>query len=82
MIPAYPVPDPRSGDPVEADFWFCYKCKRLCTGLEMAIALGPGGSGFACPCGSQRYQPTDIPWWGWFLPRVWKFAYLRIRGRA
>ena len=67
---------------VSADFWRCYNCGRLCTTPEMNKALGVGGSGQACPCGSMRYTPSNIPWWGWFLPRVWKFAFLRIRGLA
>lgn len=67
---------------VRADFWTCMKCRRLCTGIEMMKALGIGGNGTACPCGSQHYYPANLPWWGWFLPRVWVFAYRRIRKEA
>lgn len=67
---------------VNADFWKCFKCGRLCTGMEMGEALGPDGTGSACPCGSTRFSPMNLPWWGWLLPRVWKFAVARIRGKA
>lgn len=62
------------------DFMKCAKCGRLCTKPEIVVALGVGGTGQACPCGSMRYQPTNLPWWGWLLPRVWQFAYWRLRG--
>lgn len=67
---------------VRADFWRCDKCLRLCTKPEMDQALGIGGTGRACPCGSMRYRPANLPWWGWLLPRVWRFAWLRTHGRA
>ena len=35
-----------------------------------------------CPCGSMTVMPTNITWRDWILPRVWKFAYLRVRGLA
>lgn len=74
--------DQRRLDDVHADFWRCYDCGRLCTGLEMKIALAPGGNGAVCPCGSQRYRPANLPWYGWLLPRVWIFAVMRLRGQA
>ena len=66
----------------EYDFYTCYKCGRLITRVEEIMAFIPGtkNSGKICKCGSMRYRPSNLPWWGWFLPRVWYFAYLRIRG--
>lgn len=66
----------------EYDFLRCQKCGRLITKIEMARAIGPGGDGKACPCESMKYQPTNLPWWGWLLPRVWVFAMQRLRGLA
>ena len=68
--------------PVRADFWRCFKCNRLCTGLEMSKALGVGGTGTACTCGAMKYSHVNLPWWGWLLPRVLKFAFLRVIGRV
>jgi hypothetical protein len=66
------------------DFYKCKKCGRLITRIEEMLAFVPGTKhyGHICPCGSQKYSPTNLPWWGWLLPRVWKFAWLRIRGIA
>jgi len=52
----------------------------LVTKLEVLAAVGPGGTGQACPCGALKYSPTNLPWWGWFLPRVLVFAVKRLRG--
>jgi hypothetical protein len=60
----------------------CGKCGRLITKLEMQRALQPKGHGEACPCGSRKYLPVNLSWHHWLLPRVLRFAYLRLRGRA
>lgn len=67
---------------VNADFWRCHECGRLCTRVEMDMALGVGGTGAACSCGSGRYVPANLPWYGWMFPRVLSFAILRIMGKA
>lgn len=66
------------------DFYSCYKCGRLITRLEEADAFNPKSPrlGKICPCGSLKYRPCNLPWWGWLLPRVWKFALQRIRRLA
>jgi hypothetical protein len=64
------------------DFWHCEKCGRLCTKLEMDGALGLTPRASACPCGGLKFSPTNLPWWGWVLPRVWIFALHRARGVA
>lgn len=70
-----------SGD-VKADFWRCFGCKALITKIQMDKAFLPSGNGIACKCGSNRFTPANLPWYGWFLPRVLKFAALRITGQA
>lgn len=63
------------------DFYICTKCQRICTAVEMQKALGINPSvGSPCPCGGHKFSPTNLPWWGWFLPRVWTFAVDRVRG--
>ena len=62
------------------DFYRCYKCNRLITKLEEIVARTITGQ--ICPCGSRKYTPSNLPWWGWFLPKVWIFAYRRIRRTA
>jgi hypothetical protein len=64
---------------VPYDFYRCGKCGRLVTQPEMQRAVGVGGTGRACPCGSLRYSPINLPWWGLLLPRVWHFALARVR---
>ena len=64
---------------VDYDFMKCEKCGRIVTKPEVLVAIGPGGNGQACPCGSMKFLPMNLPWWGWFLPRVWKFAYHRVK---
>ena len=63
----------------EYDFMRCAKCGRLCTKLEMERALGPEGTGAACPCGSLKYQPTNLVWWEWVYPRVLVYAWTLVR---
>lgn len=72
----------QSSREMDPDFWRCLKCGRMCTGLEMNRALGIEGTGTACTCGAIRYSPVNFRWYWWLLPRVWKFAYLRVRGAA
>ncbi len=72
------------------EFYRCYKCNRLISMLDESRALKgeayPGGpkvqepDGKVCPCGSPKYQPTNLCWYDWFLPKVWKMAWLRWRG--
>lgn len=64
------------------DFLRCQKCGRIVTKLQMQRAIGDGGDGRACPCGSLKYSPANLPWYGWFWPRVWVFACQRLRGLA
>ena len=72
------------------DFYRCYMCRRLLTRLEEDAALHGGskrgetdmGMLIMCPCGSGKYSPTNLLWYEWFYPRVLKFAWLRIRGKA
>jgi len=66
----------------EYDFMRCGKCGRLMTKPEMQKALGNGSTGQPCPCGSQKYLPVNLKWTDWVRPRVWTFAYQRLRGRA
>ena len=68
---------------VPYDFFLCQKCHRLCTAVEVAQTLGlnpPRRS--PCACGGLKVSPTNLPWWGWLLPRVWTFAVARLRGVA
>lgn len=67
---------------VRADFWRCYNCKRLITKPEMDRALGVDGTGIACPCQSSRYTPANVPWYGFLIPRVLRFGFDRLRGKA
>lgn len=66
----------------EFDFMRCEKCGRIITKPEMQIAIGAEGTGKACPCGGMKYTPIDLPWWGWGLPRVWAFAWQRVRSQS
>ncbi|RPJ54957.1 MAG: hypothetical protein EHM23_27685 [Acidobacteria bacterium] len=61
------------------DFYACDKCGRLITLLDERESRR---TGVLCPCGSRKYRPTNMSWYHWFLPRVWHFAYLRVRGIA
>lgn len=60
------------------DFLQCKRCGRICTKPEVDRALGPLGTGQVCKCGSIKYSPINLPWWGVFLPRVWSFAVNRL----
>lgn len=66
------------------DFYRCYKCHRLITRVEEIIFFTPGSktAGIVCPCGSKKYTPANPHWHEYFLPRVIKFAYYRMRGIA
>lgn len=61
------------------DFMRCSKCGRLITQIEMNRALRGIKDGRACPCGSLKYAPCDMPWYAWCYPRVWTFAWTRVR---
>ena len=66
----------------EFDFYRCVGesgCRRIITAPEMAEGMRTGAP---CPCGGLRFAPSNLPWYGWFLPRVWKFGYLRLRREA
>jgi len=63
------------------DFMRCEKCGRLVTKLEIARAL-ENGTGQPCPCGGMKLRPINLPWWGWLLPRVWVFAWQRVRSQS
>jgi hypothetical protein len=68
-------------DITDFDFYKCAGttgCGRIITKPEMEKALATTGK--PCPCGGQNFSPIDLPWYGWVLPRVWYFAYLRLRG--
>lgn len=67
---------------VPFDFWKCQKCGRICTKLEMLAATGLEPDDTCCPCGSLKYSPMNLPWWGWVLPRVWRLAGYRVLGWA
>lgn len=64
------------------DFMRCGKCGRLITHLEMVRAIGPKGTGKACPCGALKYAPSNLVWYDWLKPRVLYFACQRLRGVA
>lgn len=67
------------------DFMRCEKCGRVVTKPEVLRAIGDGtaaGTGKPCPCGGMKLTPIDLPWWGWLLPRVWVFAWQRIRSQS
>lgn len=64
------------------DFYRCIGtsgCGRIVTGPEMVAGLS---SGCPCPCGGLKFSPINLPWYGWFIPRVWRFAIQRLRGLA
>lgn len=67
----------------EFDFYRCITshggCGRIITRDEMAAGFE---SGQPCPCGHLKFSPINLPWYGWLFPRVWKFAYFRLRGLA
>jgi len=64
------------------DFYRCYECRKLITRIEeiKMFTCGTDEYGVVCKCGSRKYTPVNLPWWGWLLPKVWKFAFYRIRG--
>lgn len=62
------------------DFYRCGKCNGLVTKPEMIRCLDETGR--ACRCGALKFFPTNPQWWEFFLPRVWKFAFMRIRRLA
>lgn len=62
---------------VAHDFYRCDRCRRLVTQPEMVRALGPDGTGSACPCGGVKYRPTNLTARERLLPRVWAFAWAR-----
>lgn len=66
------------------DFYRCHKCNRLITRIEeiRAFTSGTDNYGHICPCGSEKYLPTNLKWYEWLIPRVLQFAYFRIRGIA
>lgn|GEM_PF-4903131 len=64
------------------DFYRCEKCGHLITRIDeiRAFTAGTKTHGRICECGCRKYRPVNMPWWAWFLPKVWRFAWLRIRG--
>ncbi|HYE89036.1 MAG TPA: hypothetical protein VEA16_21950 [Vicinamibacterales bacterium] len=58
----------------EFDFMKCQKCGRICTNTEIVAALGPGGTGEICTCGSLKYSPYQIDWTDYALPQVIRYA--------
>lgn len=56
------------------DFMKCQKCGRICTNTEVVAAIGPGGHGKICPCGSLKYSPYQIAWRDYGLPQVVRYA--------
>ncbi len=68
----------------EYDFYRCCKCHRLLTAPEVdgRMKNGDAGKTGVCPCGGLKISPANLPTYGWLLPSVWWFAYLRLRGVA
>lgn len=66
------------------DFYRCYKCNRLITRVDEIEAFSKGSThkGSICPCGSPKYSPGNPIWYEYLLPRVIRFAILRIWGLA
>lgn len=66
----------------EYDFMRCHICGRLITKPECVEAMNPDGKtpGVFCPCGSNKVRPTNPRFHEYFLPRVIRFALLRLRG--
>ena len=66
------------------DFYKCQRCGKLITKLDEIASFTPGTKryGIVCKCGCRKYSPTNMEWYHWFLPRVWKFAAMRIMGTA
>jgi hypothetical protein len=62
------------------DFYRCGKCNGLITKPEMSDALDRSGK--PCRCGALKFSPTNPLWWEYFLPRVWVFAWMRVKGVA
>lgn len=59
------------------DFYRCRQCQRLTTQPELTARLAAGQ--VTCGCGGTQLSPSNLPWWGWLLPRVWTFAVARVR---
>jgi hypothetical protein len=64
------------------DFMRCYDCGRLITKIEIDEALGVGGTGEICSCGSAKASPSNPRFYEYLYPRVVYFAYQRLRGLA
>ena len=64
------------------DFYRCFKCGRLITRLEEIVSFSQKSKhpGAVCPCGSPKFSPANPRWYEFLMPRVWHFAYYRIRG--
>lgn len=72
--------------PVEAlaeyDFIQCKKCGRICSHTEVQAAVGPGGIGRVCPCGSLKYTPITVTWESYHLPQVIRYAREKFGANA
>jgi hypothetical protein len=72
-----------SDSAVPYDFFFCKKCHRLITALQMAKTMGKDPERRSpCACGGLKMSPGNMAWYHWLLPRVWVFAVARLRGKA
>lgn len=64
------------------DFYRCIGasgCRRIITKPEMTVGFE---TGVPCRCGGLKFSPINLPWYGWFIPRILKFAIWRFRGMA
>lgn len=59
---------------LENNFFFyrCYLCHGLITIYE---EYESAFTGQVCPCGSRRYSPSNLVWYDYLKPRVWKIVW-------
>jgi DNA-directed RNA polymerase subunit RPC12/RpoP len=58
-------------------FYRCHRCARLITILEEKAEIRKG---LMCPCGSLNYKPTNLLWYDWLKPKVWRVTIVRMLG--
>ena len=58
-------------------FYRCEGCRGLVTWLDEHKSRWTGRP---CKCGRKTYMPTNLRWYEWFYPRVWKMVVLKVFG--
>jgi len=64
-------------NPHDCYFYRCKQCNGLLTILEERAAFVNGN---LCGCGSVNYSPSDLHWYDWARPKVWRVAALKLIG--